>query len=263
MTAQQAFAFVRGEAVAEPPAALYIPPSALRVVLDDFEGPLDLLLYLVRKHKFDILDIPMTPLCRQYNAYVEEIVKQNLELAADYLTMSALLVQIKTKMLLPRPPPEEDAEDDPRADLVRRMLEYERVRESAKSIGELPRRGRDFASPQVAVELPALPESKPRVQSSMLAAAFSAVLARSRAATPYIPAAVVLMSVREMMSGILRRLSAGARLAFRALVVPKQAGVTFLALLQLAYEQTVLLRQDSDEAELYITLREGGEGGRQ
>lgn len=260
MTEQQAFAFVHGEALAEPPAALYIPPSALRVVLDDFEGPLDLLLFLVRKHKFDILDIPMTSLCRQYAVYVEDIVQRNLELAADYLSMSALLVQIKTKMLLPRPPAEEaEDEDDPRVDLVRRMLEYERVQESARALGEMPRRGRDFFSPRVLVDLPPAPENKPRIQSSLLAAAFSALLARKKAATPYFLGRTVLMSVREMMSGILRRLKAGVSHSFRALMVPQQGGVTFLALLQLAQEQTVLLRQKEGDEELYVRLRGGGQ----
>ncbi|MCH9758500.1 MAG: segregation/condensation protein A [Proteobacteria bacterium] len=247
-------AIVHGEAINNAPASLYIPPAALRIMLNQFEGPLDLLLFLVRKHKFDILNIPMALLCRQYVAYVEEIIDEDLELAADYLNMSALLVEIKTKMLLPRPPSEEnDDENDPRADLVQRLLEYERIRQVAHEVSTLPRRERDFISPQVPVELP-LSTEKPHVQSGQLAAALKAILLRNKSAIGTLQLVREIISVREVMSHLLRRLTSGLRLNFQTICLPAQGGVTFLALLQLALERLVHLQQE-DNDELYIELR--------
>ena len=254
--AGRGIAVVRGEPLFEAPAALYIPPAALRVFLDDFEGPLDLLLFLVRKHKFDIMDIPMTALCRQYATYVEQIVRQDMELAADYLAMSSLLLEIKSKMLLPRPPAEEEEEADPRADLALRLLEYERIQKAAADIAALPRRGRDFICARVAADLPPA-VVKPQLQTSLLAAAFAAVLARQKARAPYM-ARQDSISVREVMSALLRRLrglKAGAWLAFAAIARPGQAGVAFLALLQMAAESLARLSQKEDGAELYAQLR--------
>lgn len=252
-------AVVHGEAVAAAPAALYIPPAAMRVMLRSFEGPLDLLLFLVRKHKFDVMDIPMAQLCRQYGAYVEEVVAVDLALAADYLTMSALLIEIKTKMLLPRQArgEEEDAAD-PRADLVRRLLEYERFRLAAADIGALPRRGRDFVSPRVRVDLPPAAD-KPYVQSGQLAAALAALLRRGRAVAPALEIVREGVSVREVMSQVLRRLRGGGRLRFGAMCAPRRGGVTFLAVLQLAFERLVSLRQEEGEAggeDFSVMLRE-------
>lgn len=252
MTAPPPLAVVRGEVITESPAALYIPPAAMRVMLGEFEGPLDLLLFLVRKHKFDILDIPMALLCRQYTAYVREIINDDLELAADYLNMSALLIEIKTKMLLPRQPLEEEDEDDPRTDLVRQLLEYERMRKAAAEISQLPRRGRDFHSPQVQVELPP-PQKKPAVQSAQLAAALAAALARSLK-DPDLHLQRETVSVRETMSNLLRRLKSGMRLTFQSICKPAQGGITFLALLQLALEQLVRLEQKDGGDDLHIQL---------
>src|SRR5206468_1729571 len=137
---------IRGEPLAQMPADLYIPPEALSVFLEAFEGPLDLLLYLIRRHSLDILDIPMAELTRQYMEYVEMMRTTQLELAAEYLLMAAVLIEIKSRMLLPRPPREEEAEaDDPRAELVRRLLEYERMKKAAANIAEIPVAGRDFS----------------------------------------------------------------------------------------------------------------------
>lgn len=247
-------AVVRGETITTAPAALYIPPAALRIMLNEFEGPLDLLLFLVRKHKFDILDIPMTQLCRQYAAYVEDTLKNDLELAGDYLNMSALLVEIKTKMLLPRPPPEEEDEEDPRADLVRRLLEYERIRGVAEQLGELPRRERDFVSPHMREELPPA-HSKPLVQPGQLAAQFAAALRRARTLLPTLLVERETITVREAMSNVLRRLKSGMRLTFQAICAPQQGGVTFLALLQLALERMVHLQQDGED-DLNIRIRQ-------
>src|SRR6478736_2487380 len=154
---------IRGEPFTEMPADLYIPPEALSVFLDAFEGPLDLLLYLIRKHSLDILDIPMAELTRQYMEYVEMMRTTQLELAADYLLMAALLIEIKSRMLLPRPPRESEGEaEDPRAELVRRLLEYERMKKAAHSLGEMPVAGRDFTVVEVYIEQ-ALAERLPDV----------------------------------------------------------------------------------------------------
>ena len=246
-------AIVRGEEVHEKPKALYIPPAALRVMLDEFEGPLDLLLFLVRKHKYDILSIPMTPLCRQYAAYVDVVIHTDLELSADYLAMAALLIEIKTKMLLPQPETEGEDEDDPRADLVRRLLEYERIQQAARKIADLPRRDRDFVSPLVPTPLP-VADKKPALQSSQLLTAFAAVLARKKNVTPYLFNARTV-SVREIMSGLIRRLHAGVRYVFPALVRRGEGGITFLAVLQLAFERAIVLRQEND-GDLHVEVRE-------
>jgi segregation and condensation protein A len=250
-------ALVYGEPLNDTPSSLYIPPTAMRVLLEHFAGPLDLLLYLVRKHRFDIMDIPMTVLCRQYAAYVEEALKieDNLEIAADYLTMAAFLVEIKSKMLLPKLAVAEDEEDDPRADLVRRLLEYERIREAAQRLGEMPRRERDFVSPQVPVEWPERKKTKPVVHPEQLASAFWAVLARARQLAPY-KMRKKTASVRELMSSVLRRLAGERWLGFRTLVSRGLPGISFLAVLQLAAEHIVSLHQPGPEDELFVQLRE-------
>src|SRR6187431_2692879 len=140
---------VRGEPYTELPPDLYIPPEALSVFLETFEGPLDLLLYLIRRHSLDVLDIPMAELTRQYMEYVEMMRTTQLELAAEYLLMAALLIEIKSRMLLPRPKREEAEPDDPRAELVRRLLEYERMKKAALALGDAPVAGRDFSVVEV------------------------------------------------------------------------------------------------------------------
>lgn len=246
---------VYGEPV-EAPAALYIPPAAMRVMLDNFAGPLDLLLYLVRKHRFDILDIPVCALCEQYSRYVEESLRQekNLETAADYLSMAALLVEIKSKMLLPRPPAAAEEEDDPRADLVRRLLEYEKFREAARKIGAMPRRGRDFVSPNLGVVCPAQEKLKPALHPPQLAAALAAAVTRARLASPY-KIWQRNINLREIMSSILRMFRTARRRRFAELVTQKLPGASFLAVLQLAAENTVLLHQPTPDDELFVELR--------
>ena len=256
MSTQMPLALVYGEPVLEAPRALYIPPEAMRVMLDNFSGPLDLLLYLVRKHRFDILDIPMTALCRQYSQYVEIALESehNLETAADYLAMAALLVDIKSKMMLPKPVLEE-AEDDPRADLVRRLLEYERLRDASQKIAAMPRRGRDFVSPDLGVEMPAAEKLKPALHPAQLAAAFAAAIARARQISPY-KVWTRNVNLREMMSGFMRILSGARRMPFFKLASPEFIGASFLAVLQLAAESMVRLRQpDPREDELLVELR--------
>ena len=141
-----------GEPVIEMPHDLYIPPDALEIILEAFEGPLDLLLYLIRKENLDILDIPMAPLTRQYLEYVEIMRKKNLELAAEYLVMAAMLIEIKSRLLLPRPPLAAQVEEDPRAELLRRLLEYERIKKAARALDELPQVGRDVIAISVWIE---------------------------------------------------------------------------------------------------------------
>ena len=257
---QMPLATVYGEPMLEAPAALYIPPAVLTVMSDNFSGPMDLLLYLVRRHRFDILDIPMAELCKQYAVYVEEALKSedNWETAADYLAMAALLADIKSKMMLPAPPAQEEDENDPRADLVRRLLEYERIRDAAQKISALPRRERDFVIANPGVEIPAPEKTKPVLHPAQLSAAFSAVLARMKRLTPY-QMTVRNINLRGMMSGMLRILAQAKRLTFARLVMERMPGASFLAVLMLAAEQTVHLRQASPEDELHVEIGTGGE----
>ncbi len=241
---------VQGEILNELPSALYLPPKALRVQLQMFEGPLDLLLYLVRKHKFDVLDIPMTALCKQYIAYMEEILHSDMETVADYLSMSALLIEIKTKMLLPRIVIEDEDENDPRADLVRQLLEYERIKTVSASFDQLSRRSRDFTSPLVSVEIP-LTVQKPVINASQISNAFASLMARLKANENYkvIPETI---SIRAVMSEIIRFFAKKRSFSFFEVVKPKQGGITFMALLQMQLEKMVVLKQEQDDDELII-----------
>ena len=161
-----------GEPVIELPHDLYIPPDALEVVLEAFEGPLDLLLYLIRKENLDILDIPMAPLTRQYLEYVDLMKVRNLELAAEYLVMAAMLMEIKSRLLLPRPPSAEATEEDPRAELVRRLLEYEQMKKAAQKLDELPHVGRDVIAISVWIEIERMSRPARGSSSSFCAASF-------------------------------------------------------------------------------------------
>ena len=253
---QMPLALIYGEPLVEVPSALYIPPEAMRVMSDNFSGPLDLLLYLVRRHRFDILDIPMALLCRQYTQYVEQALEKshNWETAADYLAMAALLVDIKSKMLLPQPAVMEEEADDPRADLVRRLLEYERIREASIKIDAMPRRGRDFVAPHVGIEIPSAQKAKPVLHPAQLSAAYISVLARVKQLSPY-HLAIKHVNLRGMMSGILRTLGLVRRALFSRLVEQQLPGASFLAVLQLAAENSVSLHQPSPAEELVVELR--------
>ena len=196
-----------GEPLAEIPADLFIPPDALRVILEAFEGPLDLLLYLIRKHNLDVLDIPMAQLTAQYMAYVEMMRAQQLELAAEYLLMAALLIEIKSRMLLPRPAKVEAEEADPRAELVRRLLEYEQMKKAARRLDELPQAGRDYSLVSVWIDKVVV-ERLPEVDPEDLRNAWLALVARAKAARHHHVTREQL-SVRERMSTVLRRLQGG------------------------------------------------------
>jgi segregation and condensation protein A len=249
---------VRGEPMTEMPADLYIPPEALSVFLDTFEGPLDLLLYLIRKHSLDILDIPMAELTRQYMAYVEMMRTTQLELAAEYLLMAALMIEIKSRMLLPRPKREQEGEpEDPRAELVRRLLEYERMKKGAQLIGEVPVAGRDFSLVEVYIEQ-AVAERLPGVNVVDLSEAWRSILARAKM-TRHHHISREQLSVRAHMSRILKSLAPGQFVEFSDLFEPELGVpvlvVSFLALLELTREALIDLTQKSPFEPIYVKLK--------
>jgi len=255
----QPLALVRGEPVLEVPRDLYIPPDALRIFLDTFEGPLDLLLYLIRKHNLDVLDIPMASLTRQYMDYVEAMRASQLELAADYLLMAALLIEIKSRMLLPRPLQTGAEQEDPRAELVRRLLEYERMKAAAQGINEMPQAGRDFTLVQIGLDKE-VEQRLPGVNPDDLRNAWLGLVARARV-TRHHRITREQLSVREHMSRILRNLQNLRFVRFEDLFdadvgVPVLV-VTFLAVLELAREALVQVTQQSAYSPIYIKLNHG------
>jgi len=246
-----------GEPLQRLPTDLYIPPDALEVFLDAFEGPLDLLLYLIRKQNFNILDIPMAQVTLQYLEYVEQIRKSNLELAAEYLLMAAMLIEIKSRMLLPKRTEEliEDA-DDPRAELVRRLLEYEQIKHAAQQLGALPQLDRDFFSTQLPIEQGLAPVW-PAVDAHDLQRAWMDVLRRARL-TQHHRIGREELSVREHMSAILRTLQSARFVEFSELFgglasVPVVV-VHFVAMLELAKETLIEITQAEPFAPIYVRL---------
>ena len=228
---------VRGEPLETLPSDLYIPPDALEVFLEAFEGPLDLLLYLIRRQNLDILDIPIAEITRQYMEYVELMRELRLELAAEYLVMAATLAEIKSRMLLPRPAVEEDEEDDPRAELIRRLQEYERFRQAAGELEALPRVGRDLFPVRVLAPEDERPPPAPEVDLTDLLAALREVLARAQLQAHHHIQREGL-SVRERMTRVLDRVcEATDCVAFTSLFTLEEGRrgvvVTFLALLEL------------------------------
>jgi len=249
-------ATVRGEALLEMPPDLYIPPDALEVFLDTFEGPLDLLLYLIRKANIDILDIPMARLTEQYLEYVELMRRRNLELAAEYLLMAALLMEIKSRMLLPRPRALREEEEDPRAELARRLMEYESMKLAAHKLDALPVLGRDFLTLEVWIEQAAV-QRLPQVRTEDLIAAWQSLLMHARM-TQHHKVTREELSVREFMSAILRRLQGGQFTNFISLFeVSKGVAVvvvSFLALLELVRESLIEVTQSEPYAPIYVKL---------
>lgn len=252
-----AVARLYGEPLFSMPRDLYIPPDALQVFLEAFEGPLDLLLYLIRKQNFNILDIPMAAVTRQYLSYVDEIRAQNLELAAEYLLMAAMLIEIKSRMLLPpkRVAEGEEAED-PRAELVRRLLEYEQMKLAAQHLNELPQFGRDFLRAQVFVEQALVPRF-PDVHVVDLQSAWRDILSRAKLVQHHKISREEL-SVREHMSIVLRQLQGRKFVEFSELFDPSQGSavlvVTFIAMLELAKETLIELTQAEAFAPIYVRL---------
>jgi segregation and condensation protein A len=245
---------INGEALYELPQDLYIPPDALEVYLESFEGPLDLLLYLIRKHNLDILDIPMADLTLQYMAYVEKMKAIKLELAADYLLMSAMLIEIKSRMLLPKPT-EVEEEEDPRAELVRRLMEYEAIKLAAKNLDEMPKVGEAFQVAHAYYQHIA-DVKPPEVSVDELVEAWKNVLKRAKLNSHHKLGRAEL-SVREHMSIILRRLQTDGMCEFSQLFdmgaeALQQLVVNFLAILELAKEGLVKITQQAAFSTIYL-----------
>jgi segregation and condensation protein A len=256
-----AVARVYGRPVLEVPADLYIPPDALEVFLETFEGPLDLLLYLIRRHNLDVLDIPMADLTRQYLEYVDAMRAEHLELAAEYLLMAAMLIEIKSRMLLPKPPAANDdgAEpEDPRAELVRRLLEYEQMKLAAHRLNGLPQAGRDFSSVQAAVER-VVAIRLPDVDPEDLRQAWLGLLARAKMQKHHRVTREQL-SVREHMTRVLRTLRDRSYAEFTELFLPERGVpelvVTLLAVLELAKEYLISISQQAAFAPIYVRLKD-------
>ena len=245
---------IHGEALSELPQDLYIPPDALEVYLEAFEGPLDLLLYLIRKNNLDILDIPMADLTRQYMLYVDKMRVHKLELAADYLLMSAMLIEIKSRMLLPKPA-EIESEDDPRAELVRRLMEYEAIKLAAQRIDAMPQVGLEIMVANAYYEQISQIEP-PDVSFEDLMTAWQNVLKRASHFAHHKVGRAEL-SVREHMSQILRRLKQDRFVEFSDLFdvinegIPKLV-VCFLAILELAREGLVKMSQQEAFSPIYL-----------
>lgn len=257
-----AVAKLYGEPLFAMPQDLYIPPDALEVFLEAFEGPLDLLLYLIRKQNFNILDIPMAALTKQYLGYVDEIRNHNLELAAEYLLMAAMLIEIKSRMLLPPKVSADGGEaEDPRAELTRRLLAYEQTKLQAAQINEMPQLGRDFLRTQVFIEQSLVPRW-PDVQAVDLRAAWADIVRRAKLVTNHRISREAL-SVREYMSHLLRQLGesqqAGRQfVVFEDLFNPDKGVpvlvVTFVAMLELSREALVEVTQAEAFAPIYVRL---------
>ncbi|HNP27146.1 MAG TPA: ScpA family protein [Nitrosomonas sp.] len=251
---EQPVAKICGQPLMEIPQDLYIPPDALEVFLDSFQGPLDLLLYLIRKHNLDILDIPMVQLTQQYMAYVEMMGVEQFELAAEYLLMTALLIEIKSRMLLPLPVSENEEERDPRAELVQRLLKYEQMKLAAMRLNELPQADRDFSVVQVWAERN-MQDHLPNVSVDMLRQAWLGLLARARINRHHQINRQAL-SVRAYMSQVLRNLHQCGQVVFSDLFSPAatvaEVIVTFLAILELVKEMLVEISQPEVLGVIYV-----------
>nr|WP_288355703.1 ScpA family protein [uncultured Pseudomonas sp.] len=252
---------VYGEALTELPVDLYIPPDALEVFLEAFEGPLDLLLYLIRKQNIDVLDIPVAEITRQYMGYVELMHTVRLELAAEYLVMAAMLAEIKSRMLLPRSAEAEEEEDDPRAELIRRLLEYERFKAAAEGIDALPRVGRDLIVPRVEAPEARARKLLPTVELQELLVSMAEVLRRADMFESHQVSRETL-STRERMGEVLDRLKDGAFAPFVQLFTAEEGRlgvvVTFMAILELVKESLVELLQNEAFAAVHVRLRVAG-----
>lgn len=257
-----AVAWIFGQPVTDIPQDLFIPPDALKVVLTSFQGPLDLLLYLIRKQNIDVLDIPMIKITEQYLHYIAQMEAHQFDLAAEYLLMAAVLIEIKSRLLLPQAEKtEEDETADPRAELVRRLLAYEQMKLAAQGLDGLPRAGRDFAWAYLPLEI-AVEAKLPEVQIADLTQAWLAILSRAthKKSHEVIQEAV---SVRAQMSAILRKLNQQGQCRFSELFKPEQGRtyvvVNFIALLELAKEGLVRITQAESFAEITILLQDSAQ----
>ncbi|MEO7760635.1 MAG: ScpA family protein [Casimicrobiaceae bacterium] len=256
------FALLYGQPVVDVPHDLYIPPEALRVFLEAFEGPLDLLLYLIRKQNLNVLDIPMAALTRQYLEYVEIMRQTQLELAAEYLLMAAVLIDIKSRMLLPRPPSVTADTGDPRAELVRRLLAYEQMKKAARDIDELPRVARNFERAEVWIEKIAQ-QRLPMVRPADLRAAWASILQRALVNRHHLISREQL-SVRDQMSHVLRLVKTGRYVEFTSLFAKTatvaMVVVTFLAILELSREGLIDVVQANAFAPIHVQLKPASTG---
>ncbi len=248
-------AVVHGQPVLQIPQDLYIPPDALEVILDAFEGPLDLLLYLIRRQNLDILDIPVAEITRQYVDYINVMQELRFELAAEYLLMAAILAEIKSRMLLPRPVAEEGEDGDPRAELVRRLQEYERFKQAAEDLDALPRQDRDTTPVHADVPDRAAVKLPPPVELKEMLLALHDVLKRAELFSGHAIKREAL-SVRQRMGDVLTRLEDGKFHRFESMFTPEEGKlgvlVTFLAMLELAKEQLLDIVQEAPLAPIYI-----------
>ena len=255
------FALVAGEPLTVIPKDLYIPPDALEVILEAFEGPLDLLLYLIKRQNLNILDIPIREITSQYVQYIEMMQTMRIEIAAEYLVMAAMLAEIKSRMLLPRPTEEED-EEDPRAELVRRLQEYERFKQAAQDIDELPRMHRDTYTPSA--ELPEVHQDRPQPEIDLreLLMAFKDAMARAEMYTHHQIQREAL-SVRERMSKVLDRITAEDFTDYRTLFTIEEGRrgvvVTLLAILELVKEQLIDMVQSEPFSPIHIKAASGSQ----
>jgi len=258
-----AFARVSGEAITELPLDLYIPPDALEVFLETFEGPLDLLLYLIKRRNLDILDIPIAEITAQYMRYIGLMEEMRFELAAEYLLMAAMLAEIKSRMLLPRVDTDDEDEDDPRAELVRRLQEYERVRRAAGNLEALPRLERELHPLKVVAPVIARAAPLPNVSMDDLLRALGEVSERARI-NGHHEIEREALSVRARMSAVLAALRIGDRCEFSTLFDPEEGRggvvVTFLAILELCKEGLIDIVQGGVFTPVYLSLRTAATG---
>ncbi len=258
--AEMPFAIVDGEPLTQVPMDLYIPPHALEVILDAFEGPLDLLLYLIKRQNIDILNIPIAKITHQYMQYIEVMQELQLELAAEYLVMAAMLAEIKSRMLLPRPASQEDEGEDPRAELVRRLQEYERFKKAAEDVDALPRLERDVFQAGAEMCERKVVEILPDVTLRELLLSFQEVLSRADMFAHHQVQRETL-SVRQRMADVLERIQGGQFVEFTALFTPEEGRmgvvVTFLAILELIREALLDIVQAEPFAPIHVKARAG------
>jgi len=252
-------ALIKGQPVLQMPQDLYIPPDALEVILESFEGPLDLLLYLIRRQNLDILDIPVAEITKQYVSYIGVMEDLRFELAAEYLVMAAILAEIKSRMLLPRPPSEDGIEGDPRAELVRRLQEYERFKKAAEDIDQLPRLERDTTVAHALMPDRVISRAPPDVDLKEMLLALRDVLKRADLFSRHAIRREAL-SVRERMSAVLDRLSDGQFHSFESFFSPEEGRmgvvVSFLSILELAKERLLEIVQEAALAPIFVRARQ-------
>jgi segregation and condensation protein A len=260
--AAEPIATVKGQAIVDMPKDLYIPPDAMKVFLEAFEGPLDFLLYLIRKQNIDILDIPIADVTRQYMEYIDLLGELKLELAAEYLVMAAILAEIKSRMLLPRQADPENPEDDPRAELVRRLQEYERFKQAAEDLDKLPRMERDSFPVEIDSKQISVIKPEPHVDLRDVLLALADVMKRAELNAKH-QVHLDALSLREKMTNILDRCHHEDRFEFSSLFNLKEGRlgvvVTFLAMLELLKQGLVEFVQAAAFAPIYLKKKEGSE----